>query len=108
MPEGRQPRGVTPRLRSGAAAESTRLQWRRNGQEELPCVGGWGGGGEEIPSIRRQGWQREELPHVRGQGQRRGGATHARGQGWWPGGPNPHPRSCGCAGTGGPRGPIPR
>ena len=32
MPEGRWPRGVTPRPRSGAVAESTRLRWRRNGR----------------------------------------------------------------------------
>ena len=49
MPKEQWPRGVTPRPRSGAAAESTRLQRCRNG--------------------------REELPHVRGQGQRLGGAT---------------------------------
>ena len=36
MPEGRRPRGVTPRLRSGAVAESARLRRRRNGREELP------------------------------------------------------------------------
>ena len=36
MPEGRCPRGVTPRPRSGAAAESTRLQGRRSCREELP------------------------------------------------------------------------
>ena len=30
MPEGWQPRRVTPPLRSGAAAESARLPWRRN------------------------------------------------------------------------------
>ena len=36
MPEGQQPRGVTPHLRSGAVAESARLQWRRNGGEKLP------------------------------------------------------------------------
>ena len=33
MPEGRQPRGVTPCLRSGAAATSARLQQRRNGRK---------------------------------------------------------------------------
>ena len=44
-----QPRGVTPRPRSGAAAESARLRRRRNGQEELP--------------------------HIQGQGRRPGGAT---------------------------------
>ena len=36
----------------------------------------------------------EELPHIRGQGQRPKGAT-------------PHPRSSGCAGTGGLRGATP-
>ena len=43
MPEGRRPRGVTPRPRSGAAAESTRLRRRRNRREALPRVGGQGG-----------------------------------------------------------------
>ena len=43
------PRGGTPRPRSGAAAENTRLRRRRN------C--------------------REELPHIRGQGQWLGGPT---------------------------------
>ena len=38
IPERRQPRGVTPRPKSGAAAESARLQWRRNSKEELPHV----------------------------------------------------------------------
>ena len=38
MPEGQRPRGVTPHPGSGAAAERARLQWRRNGQEELPHV----------------------------------------------------------------------
>ena len=42
MPEGRRPRGVTPHPRSGAAAESARLQWHRNGQEELPHIQGQG------------------------------------------------------------------
>ena len=68
MPDGQRPRGVTPRLRSGAAAESARLRWRRNGQEELPHVQGRGGGGrEELPSVRGQGPRREELPCLRGQ-----------------------------------------
>ena len=43
MPEGRRPRGVSPRPRSGAAAESTRLRRRRNGGEALPRVRGQGG-----------------------------------------------------------------
>ena len=42
MPEGQQPRGVTPRPRSGAAAESARLRQRRNNREELPYVRGQG------------------------------------------------------------------
>ena len=49
MPEGQQPRGVTPHQRSGAVAESARLQQHRS--------------------------SREELPHNRGQGQRPGEAT---------------------------------
>ena len=51
MPEGRRPRGVTPRLRSGAAAKSARLRRCRNGREELPK--------SEV-----RGSSREELPHV--------------------------------------------
>ena len=35
MPKGQRTRGVTPRPRSGAVAESARLRQRRNGQEEL-------------------------------------------------------------------------
>ena len=44
------------------AAESVRLRWRRNGQEELPKSEVSGGG-----------W--EELAHIRGQVQWPGGAT---------------------------------
>ena len=42
MPEERWPRGVTPRPWSGAVAKSARLQWRRNGREELPLDRGQG------------------------------------------------------------------
>ena len=49
MPEGQRPRGVTPRLRSGAAAESARLRRCRNGREELPKSEVRGGGREELP-----------------------------------------------------------
>ena len=73
MPEGQQPRGVTPRPRSGAVAESARLQRHRNGREELP-------------KSKVRGGSREELPRVQGQVQRPGGATpHQRR----PGGPTP-------------------
>ena len=49
-----QPRGVTPRLRSGAAAESARLRRRRNGREELPKSEVRGGGREEIITLEPQ------------------------------------------------------
>ena len=52
MTEWRQPRGVTPRPRSGAAAESARLQRHRNGREELPKSEVRGGGQEELPRPR--------------------------------------------------------
>ena len=45
MPEGQWPRGINPRPRSGAAAESTRPRRRRKGREELPRVQGRAGGG---------------------------------------------------------------
>ena len=53
------------------------------------------GAAAESTRLRRRRNGREELPRIRGQGQRPGGAT-------------PRPRSCGCAGAGGPRGAIPR
>ena len=56
MPEGWHPRGVTPRPRSGAAAESARLGQRRKDREELPQVRGQGGGQEELLPIRGQEW----------------------------------------------------
>ena len=82
MPEGQRPRRATPRLRSGAGAKSARLQWCRNGREELPK--------SEI-----RGSSREELPHARGQGLQLGGAI-------------PPPRSSGFVGAGGLREAIPR
>ena len=100
MPEGRRPRGVTPRPRSGAVAESTRLRRHRNGREELPRVRGQAGQargdtqcprsgaatrGVSYPASEVRGRGREEIPHDRGQGQ-------------WLGGPTPRPRSSGCAG----------
>ena len=82
MPEGWQPRRVTPRPRSGAAAESARLRRRRN--------------------------SREEPARVWGQGRRPRGATSCPRPGWRPGGATSHQRSHGCTGTGGPRGAISR
>ena len=72
MPEGRQPRGVAPCPRSGAAAESARLQRRRNGQEELPKSKVRAGSQEDQPHVQgamAAGAQKglEELFHVEGQ-----------------------------------------
>ena len=80
IPNGQQPRGFTPCPRSGAAAESARLQWRRNGREELPCVPGQGrwlkgatprpkpeavaGRSHTAPEARAGG--REEQPNIQG------------------------------------------
>ena len=52
MPEGRQPRGVTPHPRSGAGAKSARLRGHRNL--------------EEVPHVQGQGWwPRGATPHLR-------------------------------------------
>ena len=95
MPEGWRSRGVTPHPRSGATAESTRLQRRRNGREELPRVRGQGGRPRGDTQRTRSGAAtRGGTPLPR----RVGEATpppHARGQGQRPGGPTPSPRSRG-------------
>ena len=75
MQEGRRPRGVTPRPRSGAAAKSARLRRCRKGQEELPHAQGQGIGRDEQPHIQGAVAARaqeglEELFHIQG---RRGG-----------------------------------
>ena len=75
MPKGRWPRGVTPHPRSGAAAESARLRWCRNGREELPKSEVRGDGREELPCVRGQGRWPRGAARVRGQGRRLGGAT---------------------------------
>ena len=74
MPEGRWPRGVTPRPRSGAAAKSARLQWYRNSQEELPKSEVGVVAGRSDPMSKVRGSSREDLPHdptpeARGSGQ---------------------------------------
>ena len=56
MPEGQRPRGITPRPRSGAEAESTRLR-RGAGTAE-----------RSYPASKVRGGSQEELSHVRGQG----------------------------------------
>ena len=72
MPEGRWPRRVTPRPRSGAAAKSARLRQRKNSREELPKSEVRGGVQEEQPDVQgavAAGVQEglEELCHVEGQ-----------------------------------------
>ena len=74
MPKGRQPRGVTPHLRSGAAAESARLQRCRNGREERPTAeksypspgsGAVAGRSYPMPEAGGGGW--EDQPQVQGE-----------------------------------------
>ena len=103
MPEERRPRGVTPRPRSGAVAESTRLRRHRNGREELPRVRGQAGqakgvtprprsgaaAGRRYPTTEARGSGWEDQPHVQGamaawaqKGLEE--LSHVEGQeGWW-------------------------
>ena len=72
MPKRRRPIGVTPRPRSGAEAESARLQRCRDGREELLRVQGQGqqpGGASPPPRLVAVQAQEglEELSHVEGQ-----------------------------------------
>ena len=64
MTEWRRPRGVTPRRRSGAVAESARLRGRRNSRKELSQSEVRGGGREELPQSEVRGGSQEEQPHV--------------------------------------------
>ena len=83
MPEQQRPRGVTPRPRSGAAAESARLQRCRNGREELLRIQMGGGAAERrypasedrdsgqekishAPKPEARGGDREDQPHIQG------------------------------------------
>ena len=95
-----QPRGATPRPRSGGMAERRYLASEVRGGEErsYPASEVRGGGQEELPHA--------PTPEVKGCSQEE--QPHAQGQGQWLGGPTPHPRSRGCTGAGGPRGAIPR
>ena len=63
MPERRRPRGVTLRPRSGAAAESARLQRCKNDREELPDVRGQGRepGGHCHKLLQTQQFKRKEI-----------------------------------------------
>ena len=65
MPEGRRPRGVTPRPRSGAAAESARLRRCRNGGEDYSRPRSGAAAERSYPASEVRGGGREELPHAR-------------------------------------------
>ena len=80
MPERKRPRGVTPRRRSGAAAESARLC--RRSLEELPSLKSGVVAGRSYPTPEARGGSWEEQPHLQGV-------------------------VGGCVGAGGPRRPIP-
>ena len=100
-------RGATPHPRSGAAAESARLQWHRNGREELPHNRGQRqqpGGATPRPRSAAAAERSYPASEVRGSGRECQAAT-AQEQ---PKGATPRPRSSGCVGSGGPRGAIPR
>ena len=122
MPEERRPRGVTPRPRSGAVAESTRLRRHRNGREELPRVSGQAGQARGDTQCPRSGaatrgvtprprsgaaMRGVSYPPTEVRGRGREEIPHAGGQGQWLGGPTPRPRSPGYAFAGRPRGAIP-
>ena len=69
-----------------------------------------GGDERSDPMSKARGDGREELPHApkpKAKGSSGEEQPHDQGQGRWPGGPIPCPRSHGCVGRGGPRGPIP-
>ena len=98
VPKGRQPIGVTPCLRSGAAAKSARLQQCRNGREELPCVQGRGSG-QECQAETAQEWPRRATvcPRSGAVAERRYPANEVRGGSWeeLPHAPTPDARGSG-------------
>ena len=72
MPEVQWPRRVTPGPRSGAAAESARLQSCRNGREELPLIQGQRrrpGGATPLPTPGAEAGRSNPTPEARGSGQ---------------------------------------
>ena len=100
-----QPRGATPRLRSGAEAGRTPCP-KGSGQEELPDVRGQGKW-PRVPDCDSTGTAERSYPTSEAGGGGREKIPSVRGQGRWLGGPTPRSESCGCAGAGGPRGAIP-
>ena len=110
-PKGRQPRGVTPCPRSGAAAKSTRLRWRMNGWEELPHIRGHRGrlrGDTQCPrsgTAARRSYPMPPCPRPGAAAVRTNPTPEARGCGRED---QPHVQGAVAAGAGGPRGAIPR
>ena len=97
MPEGWWARGVTPRPRSRAVAESARLQWRRNSGKELHHVRGQGQRpGRATPRLRSGAATERSYPtsEVRGSSQECQAATAQEQQR----GATPHSRSGAAAG----------
>ena len=113
-----QPRGATPRPRSGEEAGRTPCP-RGSCQEELPHVRGQGrrAGGcpaseareqwPRVPGCDSPGGAERSYPTSKVRGGGRKELSPAQGQGQGPGGATPWPRSSGCTGAGGPRGAIP-
>ena len=81
---------------------------RGRGSSRVPGCDGTGIAKRSHPASEVRGCGREEPPGVRGQGQWSGGATLRMRPGTAARKINQRPRSSGCAGTGGPRGAIPR
>ena len=82
MPEGRRPRGATPRLRTGAEARRTPCL-KGGGQEELPHVRGQGQW-PRVPGCDGTGMAKRSYPtsEVMGVAERRYPTPEARGGGW--------------------------
>ena len=79
MPEGQQPREVTPSPRSEAVAENARLRRRRNGREELPCVQGQGQQpGGATPHLRSGAMAKRSHPTFKARGTGREEPSHAQ------------------------------
>ena len=69
MPKGQQPRGVTPRPRSGAVAESTDCDGTGMAERSYPASEVRAGSREEIthaPNPEARGCGQEDQPHLQG------------------------------------------
>ena len=94
MPERWQPRGVTPRPRSGARPRVPGCNGAGTVEKSYPSPRSGAAAGRSYPTSEVWGSSREELPYTRGQGRQLEGRT-------------PRPRTGGCKGAGRPREAIP-